>query len=136
MQGYISAMLGGITEKDRDKIWIAGIFVLALALRIIYLLQIKANPHFFSPTMDPLYHDAWAQNIAGGNWIGSKVFFRAPFYAYFLALVYKIFGHSYIVPRVIQHLLGSVSCVLIYSLAKKLFNRTVAIVSGIIAATY
>jgi len=129
-------MFGVIPGKDREKIWILTIFVLALALRIIYLLQIKANPHFFSPTMDPLYHDAWAQNIAGGNWIGSKVFFRAPFYAYFLAIVYKVFGHSYIVPRLIQHLLGSVSCVLIYFLAKRLFNRTVAIVSGIIAATY
>ncbi|UCB53462.1 MAG: tetratricopeptide repeat protein [Candidatus Zixiibacteriota bacterium] len=129
-------MFERIRDEDREKIWILGIFVLALVLRIIYLLQIKANPHFFSPTMDPLYHDAWAQNIAGGNWIGSKVFFRAPFYAYFLALVYKIFGHSYIIPRVIQHLLGSFSCVLVYFLARRLFNRKVAIVSGIIAATY
>ena len=129
-------MFGGIPDRERERIWVLAIFCLAFALRIIYLLQIKANPHFFSPTMDPLYHDAWAQNIAGGNWIGSKVFFRAPFYAYFLAIVYKIFGHSYIVPRVIQHLLGSVSCILVYFLAKRLFNRKVAIVSGIIAATY
>jgi tetratricopeptide (TPR) repeat protein len=129
-------MFGGASDRDREKMWILAIFCLALALRVIYLLQIKANPHFFLPTMDPLYHDAWAQNIAGGNWIGSKVFFRAPFYAYFLAIVYKIFGHSYIIPRVIQHLLGSFSCVLIYFLAKNLFNRNVAVVSGIIAATY
>jgi tetratricopeptide (TPR) repeat protein len=129
-------MFGGIPDKDREKLWILAIFVLALVLRTIYLLQIKANPHFFSPTMDPLYHDVWAQNIAGGNWIGSKVFFRAPFYAYFLAIVYKIFGHSYIIPRVLQHLIGSFSCVLVYFLARKLFNRRVAIVSGFIAATY
>lgn len=129
-------MLEALSEKDREKLWILAIFFLAFALRIIYLLQIKANPHFFSPTMDPLYHDVWAQNIAGGNWIGGKVFFRAPFYAYFLAIVYKIFGHSYIIPRVLQHLIGSFSCVLVYFLARKLFNRRVAIVSGFIAATY
>ena len=86
--------------------------------------------------MDPLYHDIWAQNIAGGNWVGSKVFFRAPFYAYFLAIVYKIFGHDYIIPKLIQHLIGSFSCVLVYLLAKRLFNRKVAIVAGLIAATY
>jgi Tfp pilus assembly protein PilF/4-amino-4-deoxy-L-arabinose transferase-like glycosyltransferase len=125
-----------IPGNDREKIWILTIFVLAFALRIIYLLQIKNNPHFFSPTMDPLYHDVWAQNIAGGNWIGGKVFFRAPFYAYFLAAVYKIFGHSYIIPRLIQHLVGSLSCVLVYFLAKRLFGHTVAIVSGFMAATY
>ncbi|MGB2769450.1 MAG: tetratricopeptide repeat protein [Candidatus Zixiibacteriota bacterium] len=129
-------MFEGLPEKNRERIWILAVFVLALALRVVYLLQIKANPHFFSPTMDPLYHDVWAQNIAGGNWVGSKVFFRAPFYAYFLALVYKIFEHSYIIPRIIQHLVGSFSCVLVYFLARKLFNRKVAIVSGLIAATY
>ena len=129
-------MFKGIPDKDREKIWILAIFVFAFALRIIYLLQIKSSPHFFSPTMDPLYHDVWAQNIASGNWIGGKVFFRAPFYAYFLAAVYKIFGHSYIIPRVIQHLIGSFSCVLVYLVAKRLFNRKVAVVSGLIAASY
>ena len=129
-------MLKGIPEKDRERIIVLGIFVIAYALRLIYLLQMKSSPHFFSPTMDPLFHDAWAQNIAGGNWIGGKVFFRAPFYAYFLATVYKIFGHNYIIPRLIQHLIGSFSCVLVYFLAKKLFNQKVAIVSGLIAASY
>ncbi|MGB7062374.1 MAG: tetratricopeptide repeat protein [Candidatus Zixiibacteriota bacterium] len=133
---YILFMLKGIPDKDREKIIVLGIFVLAYALRFIYLLQMKSSPHFFSPTMDPLFHDAWAQNIAGGNWIGGKVFFRAPFYAYFLAIVYKIFGHDYIIPRLIQHLVGSFSCVLVYFLARKLFNRKVAVVSGFIAATY
>lgn len=133
---YILFMFKAIPEKDKEKIWILAIFVLAFALRIIYLLQIRSSPHFFSPTMDPLFHDAWAQNIAGGNWIGGKVFFRAPFYAYFLAIVYKIFGHDYIIPRLIQHLIGSFSCVLVYLLAKRLFNRKVAVVSGLIAASY
>jgi len=125
-----------MSEKDKERLFLLGVFLLAFILRLIYLLQIKSNPHFFSPTMDPLYHDIWAQNIAGGNWIGSKVFFRAPFYAYFLAIAYKIFGHNYIIPRVIQHLIGSFSCILVYSVAKRLFNRKVAMVASLIAATY
>jgi tetratricopeptide (TPR) repeat protein len=136
MKKYINPMSIEISEKTKDRIWMLVVFVLAFSLRIIYLLQIKSNPHFFSPTMDPLYHDVWAQNIASGNWIGGRVFFRAPFYAYFLAAVYKIFGHNYVIPRVFQHLVGSFSCVLVYLLAKKLFNRKVAIVSGLIAASY
>jgi len=129
-------MFKNLSDKERERIIILGIFVLAYALRYLYFLQIRSNPHFFSPTMDPLYHDVWAQNIASGNWIGGKVFFRAPFYAYFLAIVYKIFGHSYIIPRLIQHLIGSFSCVLVFYLAKRLFNRKVAVVSGLIAASY
>jgi tetratricopeptide (TPR) repeat protein len=129
-------MFKQMSEKNKERLFLLGVFLLAFILRLIYLLQIKSNPHFFSPTMDPLYHDIWAQNIAGGNWIGSKIFFRAPFYAYFLAIVYKIFGHNYIIPRVIQHLVGSFSCILVYSVAKRLFNRKVAMVASLIAATY
>lgn len=133
---YIYIMSKGLGDVDRERIIVLGIFVLAYALRFIYMLQMQSSPHFFSPTMDPLFHDTWAQNIAGGNWIGTKVFFRAPFYAYFLALIYKIFGHSYIIPRLVQHLIGSFSCVLIYYLARRLFGRKVAVVAGLIAATY
>lgn len=129
-------MTRALSDRDGERIIVLGIFVLAYALRFVYMLQMQSSPHFFSPTMDPLFHDAWAQNIADGNWVGSKVFFRAPFYAYFLAVVYKIFGHSYIIPRLIQHLIGSVSCVLIYLLARRLFGRKVAVVAGLIAATY
>jgi 4-amino-4-deoxy-L-arabinose transferase-like glycosyltransferase len=123
-------------DKDKERLFLLGVFLLAFILRLIYLLQVKSNPHFFSPTMDPLYHDVWAQNIADGNWIGGRVFFRAPFYAYFLAVVYKVFGHDYIIPRLIQHIIGSFSCVLVYLVAKRLFSRRVAIVASLLAATY
>jgi tetratricopeptide (TPR) repeat protein len=115
-------MLKQTSERSKEKLFLLGIFFLAFTLRLVYLLQVKGNPHFFSPTMDQLYHDIWAQNIAGGNWIGGKVFFRAPLYAYFLAIVYKIFGHNYIIPRLIQHLIGSFSCILVYLVAKRVFN--------------
>jgi hypothetical protein len=72
-------MSKGIGDRDKERIIVLGIFVLAYALRFVYMLQMRSSPNFFSPTMDPLFHDTWAQNIAGGNWIGSQVFFRAPF---------------------------------------------------------
>ncbi len=86
--------------------------------------------------MDELYHDTWAQQIAAGDWIGTQPFFRAPLYVYLLALTYKIFGHSLFLPRLFQILMGSLSCVLIFFIAKKLFNRTVGIISGVMASFY
>jgi tetratricopeptide (TPR) repeat protein len=150
-------MLKPVTDKNRETLFLFGVFLLAFILRLVYFFQVKSNPHFFSLTMDPLYHDVWAQNIAGGNWIGGKVFFRAPFYAYFLAILYKIFGHGYVIPRLIQHLIGSFSCILVYFVAKRLFNdsilrqgqggersrttsspyyRKVAMLASLLAATY
>ena len=121
-------------QKDRN--FLIFIFVFSFVLRLIYLLEIKDNPHFYNLTLDPLYHDSWAKQIAGGDWMGNQVFFRAPFYPYFLAVLYKIFGHHLFLVRLIQHLIGSLSVVLIFLVAKKLFDRQVAILASILAAIY
>jgi tetratricopeptide (TPR) repeat protein len=114
-----------------------GIFILAFLVRFIYLIQIKSSLPFFSaPIMDELYHDTWAQQIASGQWIRGEAFFRAPLYVYLLGLTYKIFGHDLFVPRLFQMVLGSLSCVLTFLIARKLFNRTVGILSGVIASFY
>ena len=114
-----------------------GIFILAFLVRFIYLIQINSSlPFFYAPIMDELFHDSWAQQIAAGEWVGIEPFFRAPLYVYLLALTYKIFGHGFFLPRLLQIVLGSLSCVLIFLIAKKLFNRTIGVLSGIIASFY
>ena len=132
----LSFRIPDLKETKKEIFFIIFIFFFSFALRLIYLLQIRTNPHFSTLSLDPLYHDIWAQTIAQGDWIGNQVFFRAPFYPYFLAIIYKIFGHNYFIPRLIQHLIGSFSCILIYFLAKKIYNKNVAIISSLIAATY
>src|SRR3970040_926512 len=121
-------------QKDRNVLLF--IFVFSFVLRLIYLLEIQANPHFYNLTLDPLYHDTWAKQIAGGDWMGNQVFFGAPFYPYFLAVLYKIFDHHLFLVRLIQHLIGCISMVLIFLVAKKIFDRKVAILASIIAATF
>ncbi len=136
------------SKKDQNKKipdtsnWIefglpVGIFVLAFLVRFVYLIQIKSSlPFFLAPQMDELFHDTWAQQVASGEWIGGEPFFRAPLYVYLLGLTYKIFGHDLYLPRLLQIVLGSSSCVLTFLIAKKLFNRTVGILSGVIASFY
>jgi Flp pilus assembly protein TadD/4-amino-4-deoxy-L-arabinose transferase-like glycosyltransferase len=114
----------------------AGIFLLALALRVIYLLQVRSSPLFDMPVMDALYHHQWALRLAAGDWIGNEAFFRAPLYPYFLGIIYKVFGQNFLIPRLIQLIIGSLSCVLIWLIARNLFDRRVGLISGIIAALY
>ena len=114
----------------------AGLVLLALGARLIYLLQIRGNPFFAHPTMDPLYHHEWAAQIADGEWSGDEVFFRAPLYPYLLGLLYVIFGSSFFWVRFAQVVIGSVSCGLVYLLGERLFNRPVGIVAGVLAAFY
>jgi 4-amino-4-deoxy-L-arabinose transferase-like glycosyltransferase len=87
--------------------------------------------------MDALYHYTWALQISNGEWIGKEIFFRAPFYPYFLGIVYHITGDHFFLPRLIQILIGSFSCVVIYWIALELRNcRKTAVIAGLISATY
>ncbi len=108
----------------------------ALTLRFIYLSEVRENPFFDHPRLDALFHDIWAQSIASGEILGDKVFFRAPVYPYFLAGLYAIFGHNYLVPRIAQHLLGVIGLLLLYFLSRRVFGARVAVFASILASLY
>jgi len=124
---------GKISAIDKSALII---FFAALILRLLYLYQIQDSPFLNYPQIDALWHHLWAQSIASGNIIGDEVFFRAPLYPYFLGLIYSIFGDGPIAPRVIQSILGSLSCVLIYFIALRLLNRRTALTAGFISVFY
>jgi tetratricopeptide (TPR) repeat protein len=65
-----------------------------------------------------------------------KAFYQAPLYSYFLALIYKIFGHNYLVPRLFQSLIGAVNCVMVMLVGERLFGRREGLLAGCIAALY
>jgi tetratricopeptide (TPR) repeat protein len=125
-------------KKPESRYFIAlAIFAGAFLIRLVYFLQIKANfPGWDTPTIDPLFHDLWARQIASGDLLGTGPFFRAPFYAYFLGLIYAVFDHSLAAARIVQHLIGSLTCALIFLFADRFFNRRIALLSGIAAVFY
>ena len=98
---------------DRVK-WIIVIFAAAFSLRLLYLIQIQSIPLFYHLAGDGRTYDEWAQRIAAGDWLGSGVFYQAPLYPYFLGALQITFGHNLWAIRIVQVLLGSLSCVLIY----------------------
>jgi len=124
----------------RDRWIYSGIFFLAFFIRFLYLLQIRDHPYFSTLLGDPSYFDLWAQKIAQGQFVGAEpdggeeAFFRGPLYALFLASIYWIFGHNLFIPRLIQIFLGSINCVLIALIARRIFDQKVAILAGILSA--
>jgi tetratricopeptide (TPR) repeat protein len=117
----------------RSDLSISGaIFVLAFAIRLLYLLQIEPIPVFYYLPGDPLAYDQWAQRIAGGDWIGQSVFYQAPLYPYFLAALELILGHDLWSIRVAQILFSAAACGLLYLAGKRFFSRRTGIVAGLI----
>ncbi len=112
------------------------VFVVALGLRLAYLHGLQANPTFNQPLMDAAYHDQWARRIAAGDWLGREVFFRAPLYPYFLGVLYTVFGSNPVPVRIVQFLLGALTCALTCLLGWRVGGRGVGILAGLGAAVY
>ena len=108
----------------------------AFLLRLIYLWQIDAIPLFYNLAGDGRTYDEWGQRIAAGDWLGQGVFYQAPLYPYFLGVLQFAFGHNLWQIRLLQIILGSVSCGLLFLIGERLFSRSVGIAAGLILAFY
>ncbi len=126
-------------EEIPDLYMVIGLFVVALALRLLYLTELDDAPFFHHPVGDSkIYHDR-ALGIMGGDFVGREAYFHSsPLYSYFMALVYSIFGVKFTVLRVIQFIVGSANCVLIYLLARRAApsSKAVPLAAGAAAALY
>jgi len=113
-----------------------GVFLLALAVRALYLAEWHDTTLFSVLLGDGRAYDLWALEIAGGNWFGDDVFYQAPLYPYFLSVVYTLFGHELWAVRGVQALLGSVSCVFIAMAGRDFISGRVGLLAGLLLALY
>ncbi|MFH0997892.1 MAG: glycosyltransferase family 39 protein [Pseudomonadota bacterium] len=120
------------------NIWIVCslVFMLALIVRGVYLCETQQSDAFSLLLGDAQLFDAWARDISSGNWVGDQIFFNAPLYPYFLAVVYSLAGRDLMLVRLIQIGLGSLSCVLVMIAGNTLFSRRVGLVAGVLLAVY
>ena len=108
----------------------------ALALRLIYLAQLSETPLFQVLIGDGRQYDIWAQQIASGEWLGRDVFYQTPLYPYFLAVLYKVFGHHLLAVRLVQAALGAASCVFLGLAGRAFFNERTGLIAAAFLAVY
>ena len=93
----------------KDGIILCAVVLCALVLRLIYIRQYAANPLFCHPTMDAGYNDQWAR---------------------------ALFGGGYTAPRILQAVMGSLSCGLVFLIGRRYFGRRAGFVAGFVAAFF
>lgn len=130
-----------IAEKTKGianrNFLIAGIiFCLALAVRLIYLYESSDNPSFQVPIVDSKIYDETARALISGQGLVSNFFWQPFFYQIFLSVVYLFSDNSIIFTKVLQVLLGALTCVLTYKLGERIFGGRAGIIAGLIAAFY
>jgi len=67
--------------------------------------------------------------------LGSDTY-HPPGYYYFLAAVYGLFGHSYLTVRLVQALLDTLTCLLVYLIAENTFGAAAGFLAGSFVALY
>lgn len=122
--------------KKKEKIILLLILFLALSLRLAHWMDVREDPFFSYLVMDSEEYDRWAGEIADGNWLGSEVFFQAPLYPYFLAVIYSIFGHSLDAVYLLQIIFSLFGIYALYRAGKKIAGEKVGLVAAAISAIY
>ena len=130
--GYIGSMrtLGiGAARLKREEAILWAILIAALGVRLAYLNQAVDTPLFDVLLIDSEFYDHRARAIVAGDWLGDQPFFMNPFYSYFLAAIYALLGTEYWWVGLVQAVLGTSSCYLIYALGRKLWSAQIGLLA-------
>ncbi|OGS50551.1 MAG: hypothetical protein A3J79_06390 [Elusimicrobia bacterium RIFOXYB2_FULL_62_6] len=114
----------------------AAVFFAALALRAVFVAQWAHLPYIDSLAVDAWACDRWALDILNGHLIRDTAFYQSPFYPYFLAGFYKLFGHNPQGVLWVQAAVDSFTCVLIMRAGELCFGARAGLAAGLLAALY
>jgi Flp pilus assembly protein TadD/4-amino-4-deoxy-L-arabinose transferase-like glycosyltransferase len=119
----------------KDRLWpVAAVFLVAVLVRGLYLYQSQDNPTFSAPIVDAMTYDQMAREFAGGSGLTSEFFWQPTFYPLFLSAVYWLSKSSILCVKLVQVLLGGLTCVLVYLLGNKVFGKPAGALAGLICA--
>jgi len=107
---------------------------LAFILRLWNTIA-QGNDFYANFLSDASTYRVWASKLAAGGSYGEPVFQMGPLYPYFLAQNLKL-GISNYATLFIQAIFGALVAVMVYYIAKNMFDRKAALISGLIATIY
>jgi len=125
----------GLFDKLR-RLRYAWLFLLAFALRAVFLLQWLDLPYLSALSSDAWAYDRWALEILENGPLRHTAFYQSPFYPYFLAGFYKLFGHQPAGVLWLQALADSCTCLLVMRLGERCFGGRAGLWAGLLCALY
>lgn len=131
-----------VKRKHKDAVeargpWaLLGILTAAFLVRLIVILEYRGSLFFDFPIIDSATYDRMAWDYAQGKPLWKGAFWQPPLYPWLLGVLYKVVGHSLFWARVAQAMVGSLSCLLLYGVGRKVFSHRVGIVAACIMAVY
>jgi len=132
----MQVILRGLGRRCAARRGVLAIVWAALIVRLAFVWETSQVPTVRHLVGDAAEYFAWAQRIAGGDWLGSEGFYQAPLYPYVLAVGFTAFGESVWTIRLLQAVWGALACGFVCVGAGRLFGRRVGITAGWMLAMY
>ena len=98
---------------------LAAVFVLALTVKVVFLIAAWDNPFVVGLTNDESYHVEEAGTFLREGVVRDDAFYFAPLYPYLLAGLFRLVGEGVPVILVLQVVLGALNVVLVLLLADR-----------------
>lgn len=124
-------------SRLREYVPMVAVFCLAFIVRIIFNKTVAAG---YQPMFDAVIYNELARSLLHQRCYcfpqQHVPVYRPPLWPMVMAAIYAVLGDATRYARLACCVLGSGTCVLVYLIAKDLFGRRIALVTGIIAAVY
>jgi len=129
-----------ISDAIKLKYLYLAIFFLAFVIRLIYVLTLEDKWYFY----DTVHYHTAANNLLAGEGFGQSLldpdrvtaYNLEPIYPIFLAAVYSLFGDNLLAVRIFQSLLFCLIPILVFVIAKRLFNAQIALIASVLSIFY
>ena len=111
-----------------------GVFAGALAIRVVYLLDIRDNPFFLVPVIDAEFYHQMAQAVATTG-LGRAPYQMPPGWPLLLSLLYRLTGPSLVAAHVLQIVFGAASAAIVFAIGRRMGGTWVGLAAGVLVAT-
>ncbi len=137
------AAIAGREDKPasrRHLVLLIGIVVLAIGLRLAWIAYVNPNP-LDGRTDDTAFYASAGQALAAAkgyvNFLGFPTAQWPPAYPFLLAGMFKLFGSTnFVVPKIVNALAGGLTCLLIYLIAARVFERRIGLLAALLFALF
>jgi tetratricopeptide (TPR) repeat protein len=109
------------------------------ALLVLFVLSLTVKMVIFYCATDPIVftkYPFFAEQLANGKDIGERILDLSPSYLYLTTLFYKVYGPDWEALALLQILLGSLNCVLVYFIGARTFGSVVGLLAAAMLMLY
>jgi 4-amino-4-deoxy-L-arabinose transferase-like glycosyltransferase len=112
------------------------VIVAAFAIRFVYIGSLAKDPYWPDAREYHVIALEMQHSWAYRNAAGQAIVYWPPGYPYFVGATYRLLGPEVYSARVFQAALGALTCLLIYPIGARLFDRRAAVLAAALAAAY